>query len=76
MLVDVMLKPAIACLQGRPLHLLITSISNNYEWGGGGGGGGGYNNTAKYQVPELQNLLKWHTETCCADPVENCKKTR
>lgn len=36
MLVDVMLKPAIACLQGRPLHLLITSISKNYEWGGGG----------------------------------------
>ena len=36
-----MLKPAIACLQGRPLHLLITSISKNYERGGGGGGGGG-----------------------------------
>ena len=41
MLVDVMLKPAIAYLQGRPLHLLITSISKNYEWGGGWGGGGG-----------------------------------
>ena len=60
MLVDVMLKPAIACLQGRPLHLLMTSISKNYEWGGGGGGGGGENATDQEGVQKISISKPWN----------------